>query len=45
MRLTGIAVLLVGTLAGSVEADSGGDCRRTPCYPSYSRDDYGGCRG
>jgi hypothetical protein len=37
------AVLLVGTLAGSVEAESGGDCYRASCYPSYSRDYYGGC--
>jgi hypothetical protein len=36
------AVLLVGTLAGSVGAESGRDCYRTSCYPSYSRDYYGG---
>jgi hypothetical protein len=44
--LTGVfAVLLVGTLAGSGDPKSGGDCYRTPCYPSYSRDYYGGCGG
>jgi hypothetical protein len=51
--LTGLfAVLLVGTLAGSVETESRGDCYRTPCYPTYSGDyyasgygAYGGCGG
>jgi hypothetical protein len=42
IMLSGLfAVLLVGTLAGSVETDSGRDCYRTSCYPSYSRDYYG----
>ncbi len=38
-----LAVLIVGTLAGSVETESHGRCYRTPCYPRYSRDYYGGC--
>jgi hypothetical protein len=43
IMLSGLfAVLLVGTLAGSVGAESGRDCHRTPCYPSYSQDYYGG---
>ncbi len=37
-----LAVLIVGTLAGSVEAESGGGCYRTPCYPRYDRGYYGG---
>jgi len=40
-----LAVLIVGTLAGSVETGRGGGCYRTPCYPRYDRDYYGGCGG
>jgi hypothetical protein len=49
-----LAVLLVGTLAGSVEADRGDGCNRAQCYPRYDRgyysgcgdyNSYGGCRG
>ena len=50
-----LAVLIVGTLAGSVEADRGDWRYRTPDYPRYSRDyndgygsgygAYGGCGG
>src|SRR5258708_37066011 len=35
-----LAVLIVGTLAGSVEADRGDGRYRTPDYPRYSRDYY-----
>ncbi len=37
-----LAVLIVGTLAGSVEADRGDWRYRTPDYPRYSRDYYDG---
>jgi len=37
-----LAVLIVGTLAGSVEADRGDWRHRTPDYPRYSRDYYDG---
>src|SRR5260370_17915643 len=37
-----LAVLIVGTLAGSVEADRGDGRYRTPDYPRYSRDYYDG---
>jgi hypothetical protein len=45
--LTGFlaAVLIAGTLSGSVEPGSGGGCYRTPCYPRYDRGYYGGCGG
>lgn len=44
--LSGIlTVLIVGTLAGSVDAGPGGGCYRGPCYPRYSGDYYGGCSG
>lgn len=39
------AVLMVGTLAGSIEAGSGDGCYRTSCYPTYDRGHYGGCGG
>jgi hypothetical protein len=45
------AVLMVGTLAGSIEADRGDGCYRTSCYPRYDHDyhggydAYGGCDG
>src|SRR5260370_22702237 len=38
-----LAVLIVGTLAGSVEADRGDGCYRAQCYPRYDRGYYGGC--
>src|SRR5260370_37048092 len=40
-----LAVLIVGTLAGSVEADRGDWRYRTPYYPRYSRDYYDGYGG
>jgi hypothetical protein len=40
-----IAVLIVGTLAGAVDAESGRGCYRRPCYPTYDRGYYGGCDG
>ena len=40
-----LAVLIVGSLAGSVDAESRGGCYRTPCYPTYDRGYYGGCGG
>src|SRR5260370_27336552 len=40
-----LAVLIVGTLAGSVEADRGDGRYRTPDYPRYSRDYYDGYGG
>ena len=50
-----LAVLLVGTVAGSVGAESDGGRYGTPSYPRYSRDYndgygggygiYGGCGG
>ena len=44
--LTGIlAVLIVGTLAGSVETDRGDGCHWTQCYPRYDRGYYGGGGG
>jgi hypothetical protein len=36
------AVLMVGTLAGSIEPDRGDGCHRTSCYQRYDRDDHGG---
>ena len=39
------AVLIVGTLAGSVEADRGDGCYRAQCYPRYDRGYYAGCGG
>src|SRR5258708_7408508 len=40
-----LAVLIVGTLAGSVEADRGDGCYRAQCYPRYDRGYYGGVGG
>ena len=40
-----LAVLIVGTLAGSIEPDRGDVCYRTSCYPRYDRGYYGGCGG
>src|SRR5258708_28256735 len=40
-----LAVLIVGTLARSVEADRGDGRYRTPYYPRYSRDYYDGYGG
>jgi hypothetical protein len=46
-----LAVLVVGTLAGSVDADRGDGCYRASCYPRYDRGyydrygAYGGCGG
>jgi hypothetical protein len=46
-----LAVLIVGSLAGSVQADRGDGCNRASCYPRYDRGDYdgygayGGCGG
>jgi len=37
-----LAVLIVGTLAGSVDADRGDGCHRASCYPRYDRGYYGG---
>src|SRR5258708_33834031 len=46
VMVTGLlAVLIVGTLAGSVEADRGVGRYRTPDYPRYSRDYYDGYGG
>jgi hypothetical protein len=51
MLVAVFAVLMVGTIAGSVEADRGDGCYRTSCYPRYDRDyhggdnAYGGCGG
>lgn len=46
IMLSGIlAVLIVGTLAGSVDAGPGSGCYGAPCYPRYSGDYYGGCAG
>jgi hypothetical protein len=39
------AVLIAGTLSGSVEPGRGGGCYRTACYPRYDRGYYGGCGG
>jgi hypothetical protein len=42
------AVLLFGTLAGSIGPEPRDDCYRTPCHPRYSRDfcgGYGECGG
>jgi len=45
------AVLMVGTLAGSIESDRRDGCYRTSCYQRYDRDyrgsndAYGGCGG
>jgi hypothetical protein len=36
------AVLMVGTLAGSIESDRGDGCYRTSCYQRYDRDYHGG---
>ena len=38
-----LAVLVVGTLAGSIDADRGDGCHRTSCYPRYDRGYYGRC--
>jgi hypothetical protein len=38
-----LAVLLVGTLAGSVEADRGDGCHRAQCFPRYDRGYNSGC--
>lgn len=44
--LSGIlAVLIVGTLTGSVDPGPGGGCYGASCYPRYSGDYYGGCAG
>jgi hypothetical protein len=40
-----LAVLIVGTLAGSVEADRGDWRYRRPDYPRHSRDYYDGYGG
>jgi hypothetical protein len=40
-----LAVLIVGTLAGSVDTDRGDGCYRAQCYPRYDRGYYGGCGG
>ena len=40
-----LALLIVGTLAGSVEADRGDGRYRTPDNPRYSRDYYDGHGG
>jgi hypothetical protein len=40
-----LAVLIVGTLAGSLEADRGDGRYRTPDNPRYSRDYYDGHGG
>jgi hypothetical protein len=40
-----LAVLIVGTLAGSVDADRANGCYRTSCYPQHDRGYYGGCNG
>lgn len=47
MMLTGIlTVLIVGTLANSVDAGRDHGCYRTPCYPRYDRGyTYGECGG
>src|SRR5215470_11668918 len=49
IMLSGVlAVLIVGTLAGSIEADRGDGCYRTSCYQRYDRGYYdggGGCGG
>jgi hypothetical protein len=42
MLVAVFAVLMVGTLAGSVEADRGDGCYRTSCYQRYDRDYHGG---
>jgi hypothetical protein len=45
------AVLMVGTLAGSIESDRGDGCYRTSCCQRYDRDYHGsydaynGCGG
>jgi hypothetical protein len=39
------AVLIVGTLSGSVDPGPGGGCFRTPCYLRYDRGYCGGCGG
>jgi hypothetical protein len=36
------AVLMVGTIAGSIESDRGDGCYRTSCYQRYERDYQGG---
>ena len=36
------AVLMVGTLAGSIKSDRGDGCYRTSCYQSHNRDYHGG---
>jgi hypothetical protein len=38
-----LAVLIVGSIAGSVEAESHRGCYRTPCYPRYEWGYDGGC--
>src|SRR5215470_4455260 len=46
IMLSGVlAVLIVGTLAGSIEADRGDGCYRASCYQRYDRGYYGGCVG
>jgi hypothetical protein len=40
-----LAVLIVGTLAGAGDAESGRGCYSTPCYQTYDRGYYGGCGG
>jgi hypothetical protein len=42
MLIAVFAVLMVGTVAGSVEADRGDGCYRTSCYQRYDRDYRGG---
>ncbi len=38
-----VAVLIVGSLTGSIEAGSERGCYRTPCYPRYDRGYDSGC--
>jgi hypothetical protein len=42
MLVAVFAVLMVGTLAGSVEANRGDGCYRTSCYQKFDRDYHGG---
>jgi hypothetical protein len=51
MLIAIVAVLLAGTVAGSIDADRGDGCYRTSCYQRYDRDYHGsndaysGCGG
>jgi hypothetical protein len=42
MLVAVLAVLTVGAIAGSVEADRADGCYRTSCYQRYDRDYRGG---